>query len=78
MSTKQKCLISLMMLGIASIALYIGLYHYNDLILEAATQVRSGDKSLFLLPIAIAFVFSYIHGAFTGRFWHALGLKAKQ
>jgi len=30
----------------------------------------------FLLPVAIAFGFSFVHGAFTARFWDALGVKA--
>jgi hypothetical protein len=75
---KQKCLISLIGLGVLSALLYYGLYHSNDFILEAAQKVREGEKAYFLLPIAIAFVFSYVHGEFTGRFWHALGLQAKK
>lgn len=78
MSTKQKCLIALIGLGVLSALFYYGLYHFNDFILEAAQAVRNGEKAFFLLPIAIAFAFSYIHGEFTGRFWHALGLQAKK
>lgn len=78
MTTKQKCLISLIGLGLLSALLYYGLYQFNDYILEAAQKVRSGDKAFFLLPIAIAFVFSYVHGEFTGRFWHSLGLMPKK
>lgn len=29
-----------------------------------------------LVPIIVAFVMSYVHGAFTGMFWDSLGLKA--
>ena len=28
-----------------------------------------------LVPIAIAFVISFAHGAFTGLFWEVMGLK---
>ncbi|HPB76848.1 MAG TPA: hypothetical protein PLY96_16565, partial [Chromatiaceae bacterium] len=31
---------------------------------------------LFLIPVVVAFVFSYFHGAFTGHFWETLGLRA--
>jgi len=31
----------------------------------------------FLIPIVIALVFSFVHGAFTGAFWDAVGLKPK-
>jgi hypothetical protein len=29
------------------------------------------------LPVITAFVFSFAHGAFTGYFWDALGVRAK-
>jgi hypothetical protein len=38
---------------------------------------RQGDWSGFLL-IAIALVFSFVHGAFTSHFWELLGLRAKK
>jgi hypothetical protein len=62
--------------GAASIALYALLYLYADETVELARRTREGEKLWFLVPIAIAFVFSYVHGAFTGYFWDALGLKA--
>ena len=31
----------------------------------------------FVLPIAIAFIFSVVHGSFTSQFWETLGVKAK-
>lgn len=31
-----------------------------------------------LIPVGAALVISYVHGAFTGRFWDALGIRAKQ
>ncbi|MDH5228630.1 MAG: hypothetical protein OEZ58_19165 [Gammaproteobacteria bacterium] len=76
MSENKTSVLSVLILGVLSIALYISLYVFNDEILAIATQVQAGDKALFLVPIAIAFVFSYIHGAFTGRFWDVLGFKA--
>jgi hypothetical protein len=64
--------------GILSMALYFGLYMFNADIRHAAEMTNQGDKTLFLLPIGIAFVFSIVHGIFTDRFWEALGLKAKR
>lgn len=29
-----------------------------------------------LLPIAVAFVFSFVHGSFTGNFWTVIGVEA--
>jgi len=29
-------------------------------------------------PILIAFIISYVHGSFTGKFWTALGIEASK
>lgn len=63
--------------GAASIVLYVLLYKYSDTIIDLARATLRGDKELFFIPILIALAFSFIHGAFTGHFWDALGLKAK-
>ena len=63
--------------GIGSLVLYVMLYRFNYDIRHLAEMTNQGDKSLFLVPIGIAFVFSFIHGSFTGRFWDVIGLKAK-
>ncbi|MEG3617794.1 hypothetical protein V5T82_04945 [Magnetovibrio sp. PR-2] len=64
--------------GLMSAALYYGLYYFNDDIRHVAEMTNRGDRTFFLLPIALAFVFSIVHGIFTDRFWDALGLKAKR
>jgi hypothetical protein len=66
--------------GVVSVALYVLLFAYSDETVEMARRTREGEKLLFLVPIVIAFVFSFVHGAFTGAFWAAIGLKpaAKQ
>lgn len=64
--------------GLMSAALYYLLFHFNGDIKAIGEGVNRGDKTLFLLPIGIAFVFSVVHGLFTDRFWQAVGLKAKQ
>jgi len=61
--------------GIASIALYVLLFVYADETVELARRTREGEQILFLVPIVIAFAFSVVHGAFTGHFWTAVGLK---
>lgn len=63
--------------GIASVGLYFILFLFNDELRGMAELISRGDKQLFFIPIIIAFVFSIVHGAFTGAFWEALGLKAK-
>lgn len=61
--------------GVASVALYVVLFLYADETVELAQRTREGEKLWFLIPIAIAFLFSLVHGAFTGYFWDAVGLK---
>jgi hypothetical protein len=59
-------------LGLAALVLYWLLFAYEAAILDVSARGRW----YFLVPIAIAFLFSFVHGAFTGRFWDALGIKA--
>lgn len=68
-------LVKAVLYGAASLALYVLLYLYADETVELARRTQQGEKIWFLVPIAIAFVFSYAHGAFTGYFWDAVGLK---
>lgn len=64
--------------GMASLALYGGLFLCADDTVELARRTREGEKIFFLVPIGIAFVFSLVHGAFTAYFWDAVGLKAAE
>lgn len=65
-------------LGVMSAALYYLLYLYGDDIRRLAEMTHAGDKQYFYVPIVIAVVFSFVHGAFTGHFWDVLGLKPKK
>ncbi|WP_139134860.1 hypothetical protein [Magnetovibrio blakemorei] len=65
-------------MGLLSMILYYGLYTFNADIRHIAEMTNQGDKTYFLLPIAIAFLFSVVHGIFTDKFWEALGLRAKR
>ena len=75
MST-NKPIAATLLFGIASIVLYTLLLMNSDLFVDWAERTIKGEKSLFLIPIVVAFVFSYFHGAFTGYFWETLGLRA--
>ncbi|MBF0140386.1 MAG: hypothetical protein HQL74_08910 [Magnetococcales bacterium] len=67
-----------LLLGIISATLYLLLYLYSDILTNIATMIRQGHKGYVVIPIGIALIFSFVHGAFTGRFWDLLGLKAKK
>lgn len=59
--------------GVVSVFLYFLLYYFANDILAMSKQGRW----YFIVPMAIAFVFSIVHGNFTGQFWDLLGVKAK-
>jgi len=61
-------------LGLASLGLYSALFVFERPILAFTSE---GGASMAAV-IAIAFAFSAVHGAFTGRFWEILGLRAKR
>ncbi len=67
-----------LLLGAASAGLYLLLYLFSDHLPGLAAAAREGEKLYALVPILIALVFSFVHGAFTGHFWDLLGLRAKK
>ncbi len=71
-SSKQKPVGALVITGILSIVLYGLLLSKQELI--NSTFGKGGMYAL--LPIVTAFVFSFVHGAFTGHFWTVLGIEA--
>lgn len=72
----RKTITATLSYGLVSAALYGLLIAYSDLFVELAQRTREGEKAWFLIPLAIAFLFSWVHGNFTGYFWEALGLRA--
>ncbi|BAU23264.1 hypothetical protein THC_0879 [Caldimicrobium thiodismutans] len=72
--TKKKPVGKFLIYGILSFILYYILLAKQDLITEYFTKGRF----YALLPIATAFVFSFIHGNTTDLFWKVLGVEAKK
>jgi hypothetical protein len=60
--------------GLATLGLYSLLYVLEQPLLDFSAQ----GGWYFLVPVAMAFLFSAVHGAFTGHFWDVLGIKAKK
>ncbi len=71
-SSKKKPVTALLLTGIVSIVLYALLLSKQGLI---NNTFGKGGWFAFL-PIITAFVFSFVHGAFTGHFWTVLGIEA--
>ncbi|QWR76642.1 hypothetical protein [Candidatus Magnetomonas plexicatena] len=53
---------------------------YAYLLVEQKTIIGYFSKGGFyaLLPVATAFLFSIVHGGFTGEFWTVIGIEAKK
>lgn len=49
-----------------------------ELCTEKGGILLESNKINVFVPIAIAFLLSFVHGAFTGLFWDVIGLKAAQ
>jgi len=72
--SKKKPYGAAIILGIASLALYVGLLTQQEVVNEYFTK---GGVYAFL-PVAAAFLFSLVHGNFTGNFWTVLGVEASK
>ena len=75
---RSRALLTTLILGVASAGLYFLLFLFSDRLTDLATLTREGHKLYALVPLVIAMVFSFVHGAFTGQFWDLLGLRAKK
>ncbi|MBI5205476.1 MAG: hypothetical protein HZA11_11215 [Nitrospirae bacterium] len=73
-NVRKKPIGKMIFMGILSVALYAVLLMKQD-----AINSYFGRGGIYaLLPIVTAFIFSFIHGAFTGDFWTVLGVEAKK
>ncbi|HMK55107.1 MAG TPA: hypothetical protein VK448_00540 [Dissulfurispiraceae bacterium] len=73
-SKKRKPAVKAAIFGALSLALYLLLFVYEDTI---NNNFARGGLFAFL-PIAAAFLFSFVHGSFTGSFWSVLGVEASK
>ncbi len=70
----NHALVPAILWGIMSVVLYAALYYFEQPILEASAK----GGWYFIVPVVIAFIFSGVHGNFTGYFWESLGVRAKK
>lgn len=71
-SSRKKPVGKMLVMGLISLFLYVLLLTNQDLV---NSTFGKGGMYAFL-PIIAAFVFSFVHGAFTGDFWTVLGIEA--
>jgi hypothetical protein len=62
------------LLGSATALLYWLAFANEALVLEFSAK----GHWYFIVPVVIAFVFSFVHGAFTAEFWNALGVRPRR
>lgn len=78
MSFDKASLPKALIFGVVTAVLYTLMFVYSDHLVEYARLTQQGEKIWFVVPIIIAFIFSYVHGTFTGAFFDVLGLKPAQ
>lgn len=69
----KRALTRTLLYGALSVALYLLLYLFEERVLALSKH----GGWYFFVPMTIAFVFSVVHGNFTGQFWDLFGIKAK-
>jgi hypothetical protein len=72
--TKKQALHRMIGFGVASAAIYGGIFHYAN----AVTEMFSRGGAYAAMPIATVFLVSYVHGGFASNLWTALGIEAKR
>jgi hypothetical protein len=73
-NNKKKPWASFVIWGAISITLYAALLLYQEPVIDYFAR---GGLFAFL-PVGVAFLFSYIHGSFTGSFWSVMGIEASK
>ena len=71
---RMKALKGTAIFGLITAALYAAIFLNTGLVMKYFTK----GGLYALLPVGTAFLFSFIHGAFTGNFWSALGIEASK
>lgn len=69
---KQRARNKTLVYGLGSLALYAATFANADAIMDLTKQ----GKFFAIIPIATVFLFSWVHGSFTGNLWSALGIEA--
>jgi hypothetical protein len=71
---RMKALKGTVIFGLITAALYAAIFLNTGLVMKYFTK----GGLYALLPVGTAFLFSFMHGAFTGNFWSALGIEASK
>lgn len=72
--TRKRNVARTVIFGAGAVALYAAVFTHADAF--AALSSKGGFYAV--VPVITVFLFSYIHGSFTGAFWSALGIEASK
>lgn len=73
-SKRQRAALQAAVYGVGAAALYAAVFSHADAIMELTKK----GGFMAAIPLALAFMVSYVHGHFTGAFWTALGIDASK
>lgn len=73
-TTRKRNVVRTIVFGAAAVALYAAVFTNTDFI----TNLSAKGGVYAVVPVLTVFLFSYIHGSFTGAFWSALGIEASK
>ena len=71
---RMKALKTTVIFGLGTAALYAAVFLNSGLVMKYFTK----GGMYGLLPVATVFLFSFVHGTFSGNFWSALGIEASK
>ena len=71
---RMKALKTTVIFGLGTAALYAAVFLNSGLVMKYFTK----GGMYGLLPVATVFLFSFVHGTFSGSFWSALGIEASK
>ena len=63
----------LLLYGGVSLSLYALIYLYEQEIMHWSTK----GGWYFIIPVMLAFLFSFLHGGLTRYFWEVMGVRAR-
>jgi hypothetical protein len=72
--TRKRNVARTLIFGTAAVALYAAVFSHADFI----TNLSAKGGFYAVVPVITVFLFSYVHGSFTGAFWSALGIEASK
>lgn len=72
--TRRRNVLRTVAFGAGAAALYAAVFTHADFIADLSAK----GGAYAVVPVLTVFLFSWVHGSFTGAFWSALGIEASK